>query len=149
MKNILFRVDSSSTIGIGHLMRDLVLAKQFLGDHITFASQNLKGNINEQILKHDYFLEIIISNDKYELVELIKRLKIELLIIDHYQIDYETEKYINLFKKISIQITPPDIAYHVLHKDGYLIPVEISTSIMELEGKKIIQGTIMMKMSTA
>ena len=52
----------------------------------------------------------------------------------------ETEKYINLFKKISIQITPPDIAYHVLHKDGYLIPVEISTSIMELEGKKIIQG---------
>jgi len=52
----------------------------------------------------------------------------------------ETEKYIELFKKLASHITPPDSAYHVLHKDGYLIPVEISTSIMELEGRKIIQG---------
>jgi len=29
MKNILFRADSSSTIGIGHIMRDLVLAQKY------------------------------------------------------------------------------------------------------------------------
>ncbi len=52
----------------------------------------------------------------------------------------ETGKYTALFKKFASHITPPDTAYHVLHKDGYLIPVEISTSIMELGGRKIIQG---------
>ncbi len=52
----------------------------------------------------------------------------------------EMEKYIQLFKRFASYITPPDIAYHVLHKDGYRIPVEISTSVMELGGRKIIQG---------
>ena len=52
----------------------------------------------------------------------------------------ETEKYIELFIKPASHTTPPDIAFHVLHKDGRRIPVEISTSVMELEGRKIIQG---------
>jgi PAS domain S-box-containing protein len=52
----------------------------------------------------------------------------------------ETEKYIWLFKKFANYLSPPDITFHVMHKDGYRIPVEISTSIMELEGRKIIQG---------
>jgi PAS domain S-box-containing protein len=52
----------------------------------------------------------------------------------------ETEKYSALFKKFVSHITPPDIPYHVLHKDGSRIPVEISTGIMELGGRKIIQG---------
>jgi len=38
-KTILFRADSSSTIGTGHIMRDLVLAKQFQDAHIIFATQ--------------------------------------------------------------------------------------------------------------
>ncbi len=52
----------------------------------------------------------------------------------------ETERYRDLLQKTGSHITPPDIAYHVLHKDGYRIPVEISTSIMELGDGKIIQG---------
>jgi signal transduction histidine kinase/CheY-like chemotaxis protein len=52
----------------------------------------------------------------------------------------ETEKYTWLFKKSATYLSPPDIIYHMLHKDGSRIPVEISTSIMELEGRKIIQG---------
>lgn len=43
--NILFRADSSSTIGTGHIMRDLVLAKQYSDDKIVFATQELDGNI--------------------------------------------------------------------------------------------------------
>jgi len=52
----------------------------------------------------------------------------------------EAEKYIELFKKVASHITLPDIACHVLHRDGYKIPVEISTSIMESEDRKIILG---------
>ena len=39
--NILVRADSSSYIGTGHIMRDLVLAKQYLNENIIFATQDL------------------------------------------------------------------------------------------------------------
>ena len=48
-KNILFRADSSSTIGTGNIMRDLVLAEQFQDAHIVFATQDLPGNLNHKI----------------------------------------------------------------------------------------------------
>ena len=56
--NILFRVDSSSTIGTGHIMRDLVLAKQYKGADITFATQDLNGNINKKIIKNGYKVKL-------------------------------------------------------------------------------------------
>jgi PAS domain S-box-containing protein len=75
-------------------------------------------------------------------LELLGRSPEEIIGLHHSQLhpSDETEKYIELFKKFASQITPPDIEFHVLHKDGYRIPVEISTSVMELGGKKIIQG---------
>ena len=50
-KNILFRADSSSTIGTGHIMRDLVLAQKYAkaGHNIIFATQDLNGNINTRL----------------------------------------------------------------------------------------------------
>ena len=45
IKNILFRADSSSIIGTGHIMRDLVLASQYKKANITFATQELQGNL--------------------------------------------------------------------------------------------------------
>ena len=47
MKNILVRADSSSTIGTGHIMRDLVLASSYKNDNITFATLDLEGNIKK------------------------------------------------------------------------------------------------------
>ena len=75
-------------------------------------------------------------------LELLGRSHEEIIGLHHSQLhpSDETEKYIELFKKIASQITPPNIAFHVLHKDGNRIPVEISTSVLELEGRKIIQG---------
>jgi PAS domain S-box-containing protein len=52
----------------------------------------------------------------------------------------ESPKYLKMFTKSVSHITPPDITYHLLHTDGHRIPVEISTSTMEIGGKKIIQG---------
>jgi len=90
--NILIRADSSSTIGTGHIMRDLVLAKQYKKETIIFATQNLSGNSNDKIQKAGYPIKILQSNSIQELNIVIKKLSINMLIIDHYGIDYKYEK---------------------------------------------------------
>ncbi len=90
--NILFRADSSFTIGTGHIMRDLVLAKSFENANITFATQNLEGHINHKIIREGYALEILDSDEIKVLIALIKKLDIDILVIDHYGIDYHDEK---------------------------------------------------------
>jgi len=92
--NVLIRTDSSSKIGIGHVMRDLVLAEQFEKDKVFFATRNLEGNINEKIINSGFELLNVKSNVAGELISLIKNLKIDLLVIDHYEIDYNYETYI-------------------------------------------------------
>lgn len=88
-QNILFRADSSSSIGIGHIMRDIVLAKQFEGSNIYFASEELEGNIIESI---PYQVIKLSGNTIEELDTLIKELDIDMIVIDHYNIDYKFEK---------------------------------------------------------
>ncbi len=88
-KTILFRADSSSEIGTGHIMRDLVLAKKFQDSTIIFACQELEGNLIEKI---PYPVKRLKSNDIEELDILIKKLSIDMLVIDHYEIDYNLEK---------------------------------------------------------
>ena len=88
-RKILFRADSSSDIGTGHIMRDLVLAKQFQGDNIIFACQELEGNLIDKI---PYRVEILKSNTLEELNHLVKKLQIDMIVIDHYDINYEFEK---------------------------------------------------------
>lgn len=87
--NLLIRADSSSTIGLGHIMRDLVLAQQYPQATITFACQDLSGNINARI---PYNVHILSSNNPQELIDLIRTLDIKRLIIDHYDIDHNAEK---------------------------------------------------------
>jgi len=95
-KNILFRADSSSTIGTGHIMRDLVLAEQYSDATITFAVQELEGNINHKIIEAGYNISVLKSDDIEELDVLIKKLTIDLLVIDHYGIDDKQEKQLKL-----------------------------------------------------
>ena len=91
-KTILFRADASSTIGTGHIMRDLVLAKQYPNDKIYFATRDLEGNLNDKIKESGYEVITLKSNDIDKLDKIIKKLDIDLLIIDHYEIDYDFEK---------------------------------------------------------
>ena len=90
--NILFRADSSSTIGTGHIMRDLVLAEQFEDAHIIFATQDLPGNINHKIKEQDYAMDPLYSNTIEELINMIKKYSIDMIIIDHYGINFDYEK---------------------------------------------------------
>lgn len=90
--NILIRADSSSSIGTGHIMRDLVLAKQYKDKNIIFAVKNLEGNINYKIDEEGYNKLILQTNDFEELDTLIKELNIDMIVIDQYNINYDFEK---------------------------------------------------------
>ncbi len=89
--NILIRADSSSQIGLGHIMRDLVLAQQYPNDKIIFACQELVGNIIDKI---PYNVQILNSHNPEELIALVNTLKIDMIIFDHYGIDVNFEKHI-------------------------------------------------------
>ncbi|DAB29059.1 MAG TPA: UDP-2,4-diacetamido-2,4,6-trideoxy-beta-L-altropyranose hydrolase [Sulfurimonas sp. UBA12504] len=87
--NIIVRADSSSSIGIGHIMRDIVLAKQFPNDCVYFASRDLSGNI---IQKNPYKTHALETNSLEELSLLLLSEQTNMLIIDHYEIDFAFEK---------------------------------------------------------
>ncbi|HKI79908.1 MAG TPA: PAS domain S-box protein [Ignavibacteriaceae bacterium] len=44
------------------------------------------------------------------------------------------------FKEIANSILEKKEIVEIIHKDGYVIPVEVSSSVIELRGKKIVQG---------
>lgn len=110
-KNILFRADSSFKIGTGHIMRDLVLASQYKkdGDTVFFATLNLEGNINHTIKEHQFEIKTLETNHIDEVIQLITLYKIDLIIIDHYDIDFKYEQ--QLKEKTTVQILSFDDTY--------------------------------------
>ncbi len=112
MSTILFRADSSSTIGTGHIMRDLVLAAHYAkqGHTIIFATQDLQGSLKPNMDEARYENIILKSNDIKELHSLIKKCNIDLLVIDHYGIDYAFEKKLKK-KNPSLKILAFDDTY--------------------------------------
>jgi len=101
---ILFRADSSSTIGTGHIMRDLVLATQYPDSQIIFATQDLEGNLNAKIVESGYQVKNLLSNDLEELVQVVNEFQIEMIVIDHYGIDYAFEKVLKEETNIKIMV---------------------------------------------
>lgn len=112
---IVFRVDSSSQIGYGHLMRCLVLAQRFHklpGIKICFVVRNLPGNINSIIIdrgfkllvlpKHEMAIEELSGYEKWLTVpqsvdaedtrKALKKIRdVKLLVVDSYAISAEWE----------------------------------------------------------
>ncbi len=82
--------------------------------------------------------------DTYKHAEVLLGIKADEIIGMHYTKIHPVGKekyYKKLFEKyakIDKSITSEDI--YVQHKDGRKIPVEISTSVFKLGGKKVIQG---------
>ena len=130
-KNILFRADSSSTIGTGHIMRDLVLASQYKDANIIFATQDLAGNINQKIKESGYKVEVLKSNSLKEIIQLVKKYNIDLVVIDHYGIDYKYEK--KLQKKTGVKILSFDDTYEK-HSCDILLNHNISADKKRYKG---------------
>ena len=90
---ILFRVDASSGIGIGHLMRCIAMAQalQHLGARPLFVTRKLDG-LSEKILSSFQFTPEFIDDELTEAgnaastAEIACREKAPLLIVDHYDL---------------------------------------------------------------
>ena len=108
-KTILFRTDSSSSIGTGHIMRDLVLAGQYNNAKIIFATQDLQGNINHKILEAGYRISLLKTNSLKEFINVVKRYRANLVIIDNYSIDFIYEK--KLKEQTDVKILAFDDTY--------------------------------------
>ncbi len=115
MQTIIFRADSSSIIGTGHIMRDLVLASKYKNAEIIFASQELDGNINNKIKEAGYKLLILQSNELSEFITVVKEYKADLVVIDSYKIDFKYEEMLK--EKTDVQILAFDDTYEKHHCD--------------------------------
>lgn len=129
--NILFRTDSSNNIGAGHVMRDLVLAKQFENDNIFFATQALEGNINHKIKQENYKIIKLESNDVNEIIGIVKKKKIDMVVIDHYQNHDVYEKMLK--NATGVKILSLDDTYEKHHCD-ILLNHNISADASRYEG---------------
>lgn len=109
--NIFFRVDASVEIGSGHVMRCLTLADLLKNEQvsISFICRKTEGHMAELIKQRGYQV-IMLDYEPFDMQHDVKLMvnqtidqQIDLLIIDHYGIDFEWEKEIRPYvKKILI-----------------------------------------------
>ena len=116
MSITIFRADSSSSIGTGHIMRDLVLASRFKDTEIIFVTQNLDGNINQKILDAGYKVKSLKDNSIAEFKKVILKYNPKKIIIDSYNINYSYEKKLKE-KYPTIRLMVLDDTYEKHHCD--------------------------------
>ncbi len=103
--NIIIRTDASVSIGTGHIMRTLTLAKKLKakGRQISFISREYQGNLIDYIKEQGfnvYHLPAIKNPfpeiDAEQTIDILKQQTntIDLIVIDHYAIDITWEKKI-------------------------------------------------------
>lgn len=104
--NILIRVDASTEIGSGHVMRCLTLAEMFRGEDaaVYFICRELHGHLCNLIEDKGFQCLRLINfkrtfdqiTDSEETIALIEKsgIQFDLVIVDHYQIDYHWEQAI-------------------------------------------------------
>lgn len=116
LTTVSIRVDASTRMGTGHVMRCLTLATKLeeRGIHVIFLSKKHKGNLNhfikqqgfevlelsapiqsiENQTNEKFWLGCSVQDDVNECQKLLSGLKIELLIVDHYSLDQQWHKLI-------------------------------------------------------
>ena len=108
IKNIFFRINFSEKIGLGHLLRMLIIAKKIKAKKRIFF---IVDKINSQISKNKLFKNIIFielyKNDKYidyksdiqKILKIKKKSKIDVLICDDYRCNENWQKKLNNIQK--------------------------------------------------
>jgi UDP-2,4-diacetamido-2,4,6-trideoxy-beta-L-altropyranose hydrolase len=116
---IAFRVDSADSIGAGHIRRCLKLAEDLKNKSkkIYFITKNLSGNFNKLIDKKKFKVILIknLSSDWKSTKLICKKFKINILIVDHYQLGKNREKKIK--KKVDKLVADEDFSKKKHHCD--------------------------------
>ena len=146
--NIIFRVDSGLNIGTGHLLRCITLAKLLTQSSVhncVFISRPHLGNVSELVLENNFILlmlpdpsdsvqhedcktwlgasQIDDAEQTHSLFAKHKIIIIDLLIIDHYSIDYEWE---GTFLDKSLKIFVIDDLADRYHECDFLLDQNIA-----------------------
>lgn len=118
---VVFRVDSSSKIGSGHLMRCMTLAQRLAkekGADVLFVMRDLDGNLinlveerkfsvavlpkaekNENLKGYAEWLTVTQERDAKETIGIISKETVDLLIVDSYAIDSTWESIVRPYVK--------------------------------------------------
>ncbi|WP_017726251.1 UDP-2,4-diacetamido-2,4,6-trideoxy-beta-L-altropyranose hydrolase [Halalkalibacterium ligniniphilum] len=135
MKTAVFRVDSSVEIGTGHVMRCLTLAEELKekGYHSIFVTRKHEGSLssyiadkgfqvellnaasvaahNDQDLKHSHWLGVHQKEDVMETLNKVAYLAtVDLLVVDHYGIDYRWESMVRASGNVQQLFVIDDLA---------------------------------------
>jgi UDP-2,4-diacetamido-2,4,6-trideoxy-beta-L-altropyranose hydrolase len=115
--NIVFRVDASARMGVGHIMRCLTLAEEMRarGSEVHFVCREHPGNLNDLLRQKGMLVTALpaqslseSADDDYaawlgetqavdagQTVAALKGVKPDWLVVDHYSIDVEWERLLS------------------------------------------------------
>lgn len=112
---VAIRVDSSLQLGVGHIMRCLVLAEE-LRNHdceVTFVSLKMLSALEHEVIKRGFFA--VSLAERAEVDAFLKEKSFDVLIVDHYQLDHEWEETVAKYVKKLVVID--DLANRPHHAD--------------------------------
>ena len=128
LTTVVIRVDASTRIGTGHVMRCLTLAKKLAehGSKVIFLAKQHQGNLNSIIKKQGfklfelsapkesitrqtdekYWLGCSYHDDAQECLLALNGITVDLLIVDHYSLDYQWQSLMkaNVVKQQTFKI---------------------------------------------
>ena len=148
MKKVLFRADASLTIGSGHVMRCLTLAKELreCGIEIHFVCRMLDGHMRETIAENKFNVTMLAplegsenepqlpysdwlgENQEYDAKQTlptVSKIKPDCIIVDHYTLDY---KWQSIVKPYTNKIMVIDDLGDRKHECDFLLDQTFGTS---------------------
>lgn len=165
MKQVVFRADSSKYIGTGHVMRCLTLAEGLVEcgvQSVTFICRDLPGNIIHIIKErydvvtlpfdvenysaeryeseYDFWLGVPKEHDRKETAEVLKAFDCDMLIVDHYALDYEWETPL---RQLTSKIFVIDDLANRKHDCDFLLDQNIYVDLESRYKEKVCEETFL------